>query len=102
MHLRRLGCGFDRAHMIWFRKTDGLGRGLISAEPQASSRTLGSCSEFVVACRNATTVLDLVEELLDLIPRAIEILAEADRNVAIGARWNVGPHDSSIGSRASF
>jgi hypothetical protein len=36
-------------------------------------------------------VLDLVEEPLDLIPGSIEIRAEADRIVAIRARWNVGP-----------
>ena len=58
-------------------------------------------SEFVVARLYATTVLDLVEELLDPIPGSIEIRAEADRIVAIGAQWNVDQRTFLSGKRSN-
>jgi hypothetical protein len=48
---------------------DGLGRGLINADPQPDRRKLHESEvirrELVVARRSPTTVLDLVEELFD-------------------------------------
>ena len=47
--------------------------------------------EPVVARRYPTTLFDPVEEPLDLVARAIEIGAEADRIAAIAFRRDVGP-----------
>jgi hypothetical protein len=47
--------------------------------------------EFVVSGRDTPTLLDLIEESLDQVPRAIQIRAEADRVFAIALRWNIGP-----------
>ena len=45
----------------------------------------------VVPCRDATTVLDLVEEALNQIAIFIEVGAEADRGCPIAFRRDVSP-----------
>jgi hypothetical protein len=67
--------------------------------------------EFVVSGRHAPTLLDLVEEPLDQVARAIQIRIEADRVFAISFRRNVRPCllasnkrsvRSAIGGKASL
>jgi hypothetical protein len=54
-------------------------------------------SQFVVARRNATALLDPVEETLASVAVAVEIRAEADRIVAISFWGDVGPSASHRG-----
>jgi hypothetical protein len=44
----------------------------------------------IVACRHTTTLLDPVEEPLDLVASTVEIRAKADRIAAIAFRRDVG------------
>jgi hypothetical protein len=46
--------------------------------------------QLVVARRNPTALLDLVEETLDPVTVAVEIRTEADRIVAIAFWWDIG------------
>jgi len=73
-----------------------LGRGLITrGQPQADRCELDegkvvSCKP-VVARRHPTALLDPVEEPFDVVARAIEVWAKADRTAAIAFRRDVGP-----------
>src|SRR5581483_8709431 len=73
----------------------GLGRGLISTQPNSDrcefdERKIVGC-EFVAPGRDTPTLLDLVEEPFDQIACAIQIRTEADRVFAISFRRNVRP-----------
>lgn len=67
-----------------------LGRGLINSQPQPDCCKLNEGEvigrEFVVGSRNATTLLDLVEEPLNQISGAIEVEQASDEV------HRVGPH----------
>ena len=75
--------------------TTSLGREIIKAQVPPRCCELKECKgvggEPVVAGRDPTTLFDPVEEPLDLVARAIEIGAEADRIAAIAFRRDVGP-----------
>jgi hypothetical protein len=45
----------------------------------------------VAACRDATIMLDLVEESLNQVAGTIQVRAEADRLLAIASRRDIGP-----------
>src|SRR6516162_3584257 len=72
-----------------------LGRGLISTQPNAGGCELDEGQiigcQLVISGRDTPTLLDLVEEPLDQVVRAVQIRAEADRVLAIALRWDVGP-----------
>jgi hypothetical protein len=89
---------------VFFRARCGLGRELINAQPQPDRCKLNEgeivCREFVIASRDPTTVLDLIEEPFDQISGAVKIWAEADRLVAIASRRDVGPN-ALLGGKGS-
>jgi hypothetical protein len=62
--------------------TRQLGRGLISTQPNSDWGEFDERQivrrEFVVSGRDTPTLLDLVEEPFDQVPRAIQIRAEAE------------------------
>jgi len=62
------------------------GRGLISTKPNPDTCELDEGEivgcEFIVACGDAPTLLDLVEEPLDQVTRSTEVRAKADRGRA--------------------
>src|SRR5215469_15222550 len=72
-----------------------LGRGLISTQPNADGCELDEGQvigcQLVISGRDTPTLLDLVEEPLDQVARAVQVRAEADRVLAIALRWDVGP-----------
>ena len=72
-----------------------LGRGLISAQPDADRCQLDEGevigSEFVVTGGDTPTLLDLVEEPLDEVARAIQVRAKTNRLFSIALRPNVSP-----------
>jgi len=72
-----------------------LGRGLVNAQPQPYRRKLDEREvvgrEFVVPRRDTPTVLDLVEEPLDQISRAVKMWAEAQCLSPISLRWDIRP-----------
>ena len=55
---------------------------------------------FLISRRNATTVLDPVEEPLDVISLAVGVWAEADRVSAIPARRDIRPAPTRIHKRS--
>jgi hypothetical protein len=71
-----------------------LGRGLINTQPDADSCQFDEgevvCCEFVVAGGDTPTLLDLVEEPLDEITRAIQVRAKANWLLSIALWRNVG------------
>ena len=58
-------------------------------------------SKLIVTRRHPTTLLDPIEEALNLVAGAVEIRAEADRIVAIAFRWDadINWHAKSADSR---
>lgn len=70
-----------------------LGRGLINAKPEPDGRQYDEGEEvgcvFLIARRNAPTVLDLIEEAFDLISVAVKIRAEANRITPVPAGRDV-------------
>ena len=84
-------------------KKKRLGRGLISTQPNADGCELDEGQivdrEFVISGRDATALLNLVEEPFDQVARAIQIRAEADRVFTISFRRNVRPCSLLAGKR---
>ena len=72
-----------------------LGRGLISAQPETDGGELDEGEEvsgvFLIKRRNATTVLDPVEEPRDVVSMSVEVWAEADWITPIPTGRNVRP-----------
>ena len=73
----------------------GLGRGPISAQPEANGRELDEgeevCSALLVSGRDAPTVSDPVEEPFDEAPIPLEVWTEADRISPVASRRDVRP-----------
>ena len=72
-----------------------LGRRLIITKPDADCDEFEGgeivLSQLVVTCCDASELLGLIEEPFDEVARLVEERAEADRVLAVGLWWDVGP-----------